>query len=139
MNRLFGRFERDARVREGGEINVSPLIDMTFLLLIFFMVTTTFVRDLQLDIERPGARTAEAADQRSLRVTIDRRGALYVDDRPVQPWMLQSQVRERLQRAKVETVLVIADEGLPTRRLVDVVDQCRLAWAANVGVAVQAP
>ena len=138
MNRLLGRFSGGGgRTREASEINVSPLIDMTFLLLIFFMVTTTFVKDLKLDIERPGARTAEASDQRSLRVTVDRSGELYVDDRPVKPWMLQSQVRERLARAKVETVLIIADEGLQTRRLVDVVDQCRLAGATNVGVAVE--
>ena len=57
------------RRREGQEVNIAPLIDMVFILLIFFMVTTTFVRDAKIDIARPGARSAERADNRSVRVT----------------------------------------------------------------------
>ena len=131
------RVQGHRRKREVGEINISPLIDMTFILLIFFMVTTTFVKDMEIDIERPGAKTAQQADQRTLRVNLDRRGHVFVDARPVKPWMLQSRVRELLSRSRIKKVLVITDRRVDSGRLIDVVDQCRLGGAQEVGVAVE--
>jgi biopolymer transport protein ExbD len=123
--------------RQENEINIAPLIDMVFILLIFFMVTTTFVREAKLDIERPGAKTAQQADQRAVRVTVGRRGELFVDARPVKPWMLQARLREIISRQRAKTVLVIADRHVETGLLVDIVDQCRLAGASDVGVAAE--
>ena len=54
------------------QIDISPLIDMVFILLIFFMVSTTFVKDMQLDIDRPGASSSTAASSKSLRIFIDK-------------------------------------------------------------------
>ena len=126
------------RARQGEEINIAPLIDMVFILLIFFMVSTTFVRDLQLDLERPGASSAVVADTRALRVQVDRRGGLYLDGQVVKPWMLESRVRDLLRNRRIKTVLVVADQGLSTGDLVDVVDQCRMAGAEHVGLSVEA-
>ena len=53
-------------------IDISPLIDMVFILLIFFMVSTTFVKDMKLDLERPGASSAKSANSKSIRVFIDK-------------------------------------------------------------------
>lgn len=125
------------RRRDEDDVNIAPLIDMVFILLIFFMVSTTFVRDLKLEIERPGASTAEIADTRAVRVQIDRRGAVYVDNQPVKPWMLEGRVRELISRKRVKTVLVVADHKVESGELVEVVDQCRMAGAEHVGVAVE--
>lgn len=116
-------------------VDVSPLIDMVFILLIFFMVTTTFVKDMKLDIERPSASSAERASSKALRVNIDSSSNVYVDGHPVRPWMVQSRVRELLESAATKQILVITDRRVPAERLVEVVDQCRLAGAADVGVA----
>lgn len=126
---------RNARDTE--EINIAPLIDMVFILLIFFMVSTTFVRDLQLDLERPGASTAAVADTRAVRVQVDRRGSIFLDGQAVQPWMLEGRVRDRLSNATLKTVVVTADKSLDTGALVDVVDACRMAGAEHVGLAVE--
>ncbi len=125
------------RRRQENEINIAPLIDMVFILLIFFMVTTTFVREAKLDIERPGAKTAQRAEQKAVRVSVGRRGELFVDARPVKPWMLQARLREIISRQRSKTVLVIADRHVETGMLVDIVDQCRLAGARDVGVAAE--
>ena len=125
------------RDRRDSDINIAPLIDMVFILLIFFMVSTTFVRDMKLDLQRPGASTAEVADTRALRVQLDRRGSLYLDGAPVKPWMLEGRVRELISRRRVKTVLVVADQHADSGDLVDVVDQCRMAGAEHVGVAVE--
>ena len=122
------------RTQESDGIDISPLIDVVFILLIFFMVSTTFVKDAQLEIERPSAQSAEPADTKSVRVSIDRHGDIYIGDTPVRLWMLQSRVREQLRNTSESTILVVADQRTPAEQLIDVVDQCRLAGAKNVGV-----
>ena len=94
------------------------------------------VRDHELEIDRPGAQETRDVDPGVVRVTVDRAGTVRVDDRRVQPWMVQSYVRERLNRTGRASVLVIIDERNPSGQLVDLVDQCRLAGARDVGVAV---
>lgn len=118
-------------------IDISPLIDMVFILLIFFMVTTTFVKDMQIDIERPGAATARPSSTKALRVNIDSGANIYVDGNPVRPWMVQSRVRDFLASSGGGPVLVITDRRVPAERLIEVVDQCRLGGATDVGVATE--
>lgn len=129
------------RGRRGGHeeqgVDISPLIDMVFILLIFFMVTTTFVKDAQVELERPSAASAKPASTKAIRVTLDRRGEVYVDGRPVRAWMLQSTVREQLRAAADRPVLVITDSGVQAQKLIDVIDQCRLAGAKDVAVATE--
>ncbi|MGC6493823.1 MAG: ExbD/TolR family protein [Myxococcota bacterium] len=120
------------------DVDISPLIDVVFILLIFFMVTTTFVKDSQVDLERPGASSGSAASTKSLRIVIDRAGGLFVADTPVKPWMLQSRVRDYLRDAADGSVLVVADRRAAVEKLVEVVDQCRLAGATDVGVVTDA-
>lgn len=115
-------------------IDISPLIDVVFILLIFFMVSTTFVKDLKLDLERPGAASSEQATSKALRIHIDREEEIYVDGQPVKPWMLQSRIRDYIRTGATKSVLVITDRRIPAERLIEVVDQCRLA-GADVGVA----
>ena len=129
----MSRLRRRAADSEDG-VDISPLIDVVFILLIFFMVSTTFVKDSKLDIERPGASSATAAPSKAVRITIDRAGAIAMDQVPVRPWMVQSRVREALSGGDVQTVLVITDRRVPAETLIEVVDQARLAGAADVGV-----
>ena len=129
---------RYLRKRESGrEIDISPLIDVVFILLIFFMVSTTFVKDLKLDLRRPGAASAERASSKALRVYLDRHENVYLDGQSVKPWMLQSRVRDALRSGLSESILVVTDARVPAEKLIEVVDQCRLAGAADVGVATQ--
>jgi biopolymer transport protein ExbD len=118
-------------------IDISPLIDMVFILLIFFMVSTTFVKDMNLDIDRPSAASAAPASTKAIRIFIDASGETFVDGQPVRPWVIQSRVRELLESGSSETVLVVTDEEVAARRLIEVVDQARLAGAADVGVATE--
>jgi len=126
-----------ARPEQKSDIDISPLIDMVFILLIFFMVSTTFVKDMKIDIERPGAGSAERASTKSLRINIDSSSTILIDGNPVRPWMVQSRVRDYLEGAGEGSVLVITDRRVPAETLVEVVDQCRLAGASDVGVATE--
>lgn len=119
-------------------VDISPLIDMVFILLIFFMVTTTFVKDMNLEINRPTASSAVPASSKAIRVYIDQGGEIYMDEQPVKIWVLQSVVRDTLKYSTEKSVLVVVDQGVEAGKLVNVVDQIKLAGANDVGVATLA-
>ena len=121
--------------QEVDNIDVSPLIDMVFILLIFFMVTTTFVKDMKLDLNRPSATSATKSDSKVLRVYIDNTSAVYIDNQPVQIWAIQSKLRDLLRTATDKAVLVISDETIPVETLINVVDECRMSGAKDVAVS----
>ena len=70
------------REKNEGDIDISPLIDMVFILLIFFMVSTTFVKDMKVDLERPGAASAVRASTKALRIHIDSNTTILIDGNP---------------------------------------------------------
>ncbi|WP_373031699.1 ExbD/TolR family protein [Sulfurovum sp.] len=116
-------------------VDVSPLIDMVFILLIFFMVTTTFVKDMKLDLNRPSASSATKSDSKVVRVYIDNTGEVYIDNQPVKLWAIQSKLRDLLRTATEKSVLVISDDTIPVETLIDVVDECRMSGAKDVAVS----
>lgn len=118
-------------------IDISPLIDVVFILLIFFMVTTTFVKDMQLDLNRPGASSAKPASSKAIRVFIDQNQHIFVDGQQVRPWVLQSKIREMIKLNRSDSVLIVTDKKVSAETLVDVVDQCKLAGIKDVGVATE--
>ena len=116
-------------------VDVSPLIDMVFILLIFFMVTTTFVKDMKLEINRPSAASASLASTKVLRVYIDNSSEVYIDNQPVKLWAIQSKLRDLLRTATDKSVLVITDSEIPVNTLIDVVDEVRMSGAKDVAVS----
>jgi biopolymer transport protein ExbD len=116
-------------------IDLTPMIDMTFILLIFFMVSTTFVKDMKIEINRPGAKTQTVASTKAVRVYINKTGEVFLEGEPVRVWALQGRVRDLLKGSTGKSVLVVTDEVVPSGRLVEVVDQARLSGAEDVGVA----
>lgn len=119
-------------------VDLTPMIDMTFLLLIFFMVSTTFVKDMKIQIDRPGAQSQTVASTKAVRVYIDKAGEVYLEGESVRVWAVQGRVRDLLRGMTQKSVLVVTDEVVPAGRLVEVVDQARLAGAEEVGVATVA-
>jgi biopolymer transport protein ExbD len=128
---------RERKTAEVG-IDLTPCIDMTFILLIFFMVSTTFVKDMKIDIDRPGASTQQVASTKAVRLYIDKQGDTFLEGEPVRLWVIQSRVRDLLKGMTGKSVLVVTDEVVPSGRLVEVVDQARAAGAEDIGVATAA-
>lgn len=119
------------------QIDISPLIDMVFILLIFFMVSTTFVKDMQVDIDRPGASSAKPSKSKSIRVFVDRSENIFVDGQQIRSWVLQGKLRDLKATDESASVLIVTDKGVSADKLVEVVDQCRLAGIKDVGVATE--
>jgi biopolymer transport protein ExbD len=117
------------------DVDISPLIDMVFILLIFFMVSTTFQKDMQLELERPSASNATKASSKVIKVYIDKFGDIYVDQQPVKVWAIQGKIRDMMRMSTSKSVLVVTDNNVQAQRLIDVIDQCRSAGAKDVAVA----
>ena len=131
------KFRRHVKNQQEG-VDVSPLIDMVFILLIFFMVSTTFIKDMQIDLNRPGAASSKPSSSKSIRIFIDNAEKIYVDGQAVRPWVLQSKIREMVASQNSKSILVVTDKKVSADKLVDVVDQCRLAGVKDIGVATEA-
>lgn len=120
----------------GVEINISPLIDCVFLLLIFFVVTTVFVEETGVDVQKPSAASARDLDKNCIMIALTTDGKIVYGDRQLSLNSVRGVVSQLL-RAKPMPVIIIADESARTGPLVDLIDECKLAGAAQVSVAAR--
>ncbi len=117
------------------EINLSPLIDLVFLLLIFFMVTTSFVRETGVDVQRPSASTATLTENGNILVAVSRVGTIHFDGKQIDIRSVRSHITRALSENPEGSVVIIADKVSYTGLVIRVMDQCRLAGAERVSVA----
>jgi len=120
---------------ETSDINISPLIDLVFLLLIFFMVTTSFVRETGVDINRPSALTAETKKQGDILIGVTADGRIFMEKRQIDIRMIHVHVARYLAEHPDAAVIIVADRASRTGDLIRVMDQCRLAGAKKISIA----
>ena len=130
---------RHSRRQSGSvaEINMTRLIDMVFILLIFFIVTTSFVKETGVDVSRPSAKTAVKKELANIMVAITASGEIHIDGRTIDRRAVRANV-ERLHAENPEgSVFILADKEAKTGLLIEVMDQARLAGIANVSIAAE--
>lgn len=118
------------------EINTSPLIDIVFLLLIFFMVTSVFVEETGIEVQKPSAISAQDLEKNSILLAITAEGEIYFDNQPVSLNNLRGLVA-RLLRESPRPIILLADEDGRSGMLVRVIDECKLAGAEQVSLAAK--
>lgn len=121
------------------EINMAPLIDMVFILLIFFLVTTSFVRESGVDIQRPTAATAVSKENASILIGVTADNRIFMENREMDLATLQLNVERALAENPRGVVVVMADKMSSTGTAVQVMDACRLAGASHVSLAARVP
>jgi len=119
------------------ELNMGPLIDLVFLLLIFFLVTTTFVKETGLEVHRPTAKTAERKEKSTILIGVSKEGTIYMENRIIDIRSVRANVEKLLSENPEAGVIVVADKQSKTGVVVNVIDQCRLAGAQGVSVAAK--
>ncbi len=117
------------------DINISPLIDLVFLLLIFFMVTTSFVKETGIDVQRPTASTAILKEKGSILIGISKTGLVFMDKKRIDIRSVCAHICRGLAENPESAVVIVADKESDTGVVVRVMDQCRLAGAGNVSIA----
>lgn len=115
---------------------MSPLIDCVFLLLIFFIVTTVFVEETGVEVNKPEAASARDLEKNSVMIAITGEGRIVYGGREIALNSVRGVVTRQL--ADPDTpVILLADGSVPTRLLMDVMDEAKLAGARTVSVAAE--
>lgn len=134
MRRIFQSVAQD---QEENEINLTPMLDVVFIMLIFFIVTATFIKEAGIEVNRPDAQTAQPQEKANILIAISSRNEVWIDRRPVNI----NAVRANIERLHAEnpkgSVVIQADKESNTDTLIQVMDASRQAGVFNISIAAQ--
>lgn len=124
-------------VEEEGEINLTPMLDVVFIMLIFFIVTTSFVKEAGVEVNQPSAETTQRQDKNNILIAITPTGEIWIDKQQVDVRAVRANVQRLRAQSPDSAVVIQADTEARTGILVKVMDQVRLAGVENVAIAAQ--
>ncbi len=133
MPRAINRGSRD----EESDINLTPMLDVVFIMLIFFIVTATFIKQAGIDVLRPEALTAAQKPTVSVLVAIGANGDIWIDKKRVDPAAVRAHI-ERLHAENPKGGLVVqADKGAKTEKVMAVLAAARAAGLTEVAISTE--
>jgi biopolymer transport protein ExbD len=130
---MYNIYKRNGESEE--EINISPLIDMVFILLIFFIVTTTFSRDTGVVLNKPKAKTAQTITREHITVAVTPEGSIHILDKQVDIDQLRLIIERLVRENPDRQALIVVDKSSPSGTVVDVIDSCNLCGVKKVNIA----
>ncbi len=122
---------------EESEVNLTPMLDVVFIMLIFFIVTASFVKEAGIEVNRPNAVTAERKEKGNILVAISADNQIWVNRRQVDPRALRANIERMHAENPHGAVVIQADEESKNGLLVQVMDAARLAGVKNVSIAAE--
>ena len=124
-----------SEAEEESEINITPLIDIVFIMLIFFIVTATFVKETGIEVNKPDAPTSVTINKANILIAIDANDGIWIERRRIDP----RSVRPNIERLHAEnpqgSVVIQADKKSTNEMLVMVMDASRAAGVYNIALA----
>lgn len=132
-------FEIPRRKRKEASIDISPMMDMVFILLIFFVVTSTFTRETGVEVTKPQAQSASQLEKENILIAITRESTIHVNERQVDLAGLKDVLADVLAKNPDREAVLIADKAAMTGALVQVIDACTLAGVKKVSIAALNP
>ena len=131
------RSRRQNRLETPSSIDISPLIDVVFLLLIFFIVTTVFVRETGVEISKPRAASSEDLNKQAILIAVTSEGRVWYGGREIGADGVRPVVAALLEETPDTPVIIRADANAATEATVRVIDGAKLAGAASVSLATE--
>jgi biopolymer transport protein ExbD len=128
------RRRRDRRKSES-EVNLTPMLDVVFIMLIFFIVTASFVKESGIEISRPGASTAVRKEKGNILIAISADNQIWMNRRQVDPRALRANIERMHAENPQGAVIIQADKEAKTGLLVKVMDAARSAGVKSVSLA----
>ncbi|MCD6423274.1 MAG: biopolymer transporter ExbD [Elusimicrobia bacterium] len=123
------------KIRKTPEINIAPLVDMVFLLLIFFLVSTTFSSPTGVEVRKPKAKTAVSLSRESVLIAVTKEGSIHINNRRVDLETLGGIIKVIISQRTDAPVIIVADRESFTGRIIQVMDECKRAGAQNISLA----
>jgi biopolymer transport protein ExbD len=134
MRKLFSETDQ---AEEESEINITPMLDVVFIMLIFFIVTASFVKESGIDVNKPDAQTAISQDKANILIAITESGEIWIDRHLVDPRAVRAMIERMHAENPQGTVVIQADKKSTTEVLIQVMDASRQAGVDNVAIAAQ--
>lgn len=126
-------------VEEESSIDITPMLDVVFILLIFFIVTATFIKEPGLKVDRPGAQTAELKPSASILIAIGPENEIWIDRKKKD----MRDVRPTIERLFADnpkgSVVIQADKLAKNATLIEVMDAAREANVKEIAVSAERP
>ncbi len=119
------------------DIDMTPMLDIVFIMLIFFIVTTSFVKESGIDVNRPSAQTATRKEQGNIIVAIKANGDVWIDKRHVDIRAVRANVSRLHAEQPLGAVVIAADKETKVQVLTQVMDQIRMAGIMNASIATE--
>jgi len=126
---------RIKRNKSEAELDMTPMLDVVFIMLIFFIVTTSFVKESGIEVNTPEAQTTSKQDDSNIFVAIDATGNVWIDRKIVDIRSVRAVVARLYAENSSSAVIIQSDEEATTRKLVTVMDQIRLAGIEKIAIA----
>ncbi len=131
------RFRHTVSNENQGGIDISPLIDVVFLLLIFFIVTTVFVKETGVEVSKPRAATSQDLERQAILIAVTAESRVWQGGREIGQDGVRAVVAALLEETPDTPVIIRADAEAPTQATVQVIDSAKLAGAASVSLATE--
>ena len=122
-------------VAEEEEINITPMLDVVFILLIFFIVTANFIKEPGLEVNRPDSETAEPTENAAILIAVGNAGEIYMDGRRIDKRQVNANVVRLLEENPQGSVVIQADEKATADTIMAVMDGAREAGVYNISLA----
>ncbi len=126
-------------VNEESQIELTPMLDVVFIMLIFFIVTTSFVKESGIEVSRPNAASAEKQERASIFIAIDSDSQIWLQKRKLDIDAVRANIEKLHAESPEGAVVIQADKKSETGILVKVMDQVRLAGVQNISIAASRP
>ena len=123
------------RKKSESEVNLTPMLDVVFIMLIFFIVTASFVKESGIEISRPGAATAVRKERGNILIAITANDQIWMNRRQVDPRALRANIERMHAENPQGSVVIQADMNAKTGLLVKVMDAARMAGVKDVSLA----
>ena len=121
---------------EEAQIDMTPMLDVTFIMLIFFIVTTSFVKEAGVDVSRPGAETG-SPQKANIMIGVSQTGQVWMSKRQITMDAVRPYVESARSESPESSVIIVADRLAPAGVVIAVMDQARLAGVNNIAIATQ--
>ena len=122
-------------VAEEEEINITPMLDVVFILLIFFIVTANFIKEPGLEINRPDSETSEITENAAILIAIGAAGEIYMDGRRIDVRQVKANVIRLIAENPQGSVVIQADIKSTAEKIVAVMDEVREAGVVDISIA----
>lgn len=122
---------------EAGEIDLTPMLDVVFILLIFFIVTSVFISEAGIEVNKPEASTSTPRSQDLILIAVSPDGEIWMDDEPVEPRFIRSRFERRLAETPNASVIIQGDQEAANEHVMTIMRAARDAEINSVAISTE--